>query len=221
MRLFDAAVMPTSEAILAGLTSIANEWRVIAVLWHGFVAALLLAIAVRPVLSNRLVGLLLVLPLLSVGALAWAAHNPFNGAVFTGLSLVLATIALRLPSASIRIASRPFLLSGVALVAFGWTYPHFLDTSHWAEYLVAAPLGLLPCPTLAAVAGLTLIVGAFRSSAWSLTLAGVCFAYAVIGVFRLQVAMDAGLLAGAVMLAATVVMSSTARGHDERDAQRT
>jgi hypothetical protein len=211
MRLFDATVMPTSEAILAGLTSIANEWRVIAVLWHAFVAALLLAIGVRPALSNRLVGLLLVLPLLSVSALAWAAHNPFNGAVFAGLSFVLGTIALRLPSASIRIASPPLLFAGGALVAFGFAYPHFLDTAHWTVYLIAAPLGLLPCPTLSAVGGLTLIVGAFRSSAWSLTLAGVCFAYAVIGVIRLQVTMDAGLLAGAIMLAATVAMPSTAR----------
>jgi hypothetical protein len=202
MQLFDADVMPTSEAILAGLSATANEWWIIAVFWHVFVAALLLAVAVHRDLSHRLVGTLLVLPLLSVSALAWAAHNPFNGAVFAALSILLARIARHLPSASIRLASRPIVLSGAALVAFGWAYPHFLDTEHWTLYLIAAPLGLLPCPTLAAVSGLTLICGGFRSRTWTLSLAVACAAYALIGIFRLAVIIDVGLLAGAAMLLA-------------------
>lgn len=195
-------MMPTSEEILAGLTTIANEWRGLALFWHVFVGAWLLAILIGQDVSNRVVGLLLVLPLLSVSALAWASHNPFNGAVFAVLSLVLATVARRLPPVSARLASWPFAISGGALAAFGWTYPHFLDTTHWASYLIAAPLGLLPCPTLSAVSGLTLIVRGFGSTAWTLTLASVCFIYGVIGVFRLQVTMDAALLAGAMVLIA-------------------
>ena len=202
--------MPSSEAILAGLTTIANEWRGVAVLWHGFVAVVLLAIAVRRDLSNRFVSALLVVPLVSVSALAWASHNPFNGAAFAALSLVLAAIAhgLRGP---FRIASWPVALAGGILIAFGWTYPHFLETRHWSEYLIAAPLGLLPCPTLSAVSGLTLIAGGRRSIAWNLTLAGACLLYGVIGVLRLAVEMDTALLASAVALGATTLRLESSR----------
>lgn len=199
--------MPASEAILAGLTTIANEWRALAVFWHAFGAAVLLAIAVRRDLSNRLVSALLVLPMASVSALAWASHNPFNGAAFSMLSLALAVIAHRLPHALIRIAPWPWVLAGAALAVFGWTYPHFLVTSHWSVYLIAAPMGLLPCPTLSVISGLTLVLGGFRSKAWQLTLAVVCVAYGTIGVVRLRVAIDVALLAGAAALVAAVAIA--------------
>jgi hypothetical protein len=195
--------MPASITILAGLTAIANEWWLLAVFWHLHVAVLLLAMVVRRDLSNRLLSALLVLPLVSVSALSWAAGNPFNGAVIAMLALALSTIAHRLSPAPIKIASWPWVVSGATLVGFGWTYPHFLSTAHWPVYLIAAPLGLLPCPTLSMVSGLTLMVSGFRSTAWTLILTSACFAYAMIGVFRLQVTMDVFLLAGAVMLAAS------------------
>src|SRR5215204_4030085 len=164
--------MPSSTAILAGLTTIANEWWTVAVFWHAYVALLLVAIAARLDCSVRLLGGLLVLPLLSVSALAWASGNPFNGVIFAGLSLTLAAIVYRSPPRTIQIASGPPLLLGVMFVAFGWIYPHFVETSHWSGYLIAAPLGLLPCPTLSAIIGLTLIVSGLESVAWSVTLAG-------------------------------------------------
>jgi hypothetical protein len=198
--------VPSAEAILAGLTTIANEWWTVAVFWHAYVAVLLLAIAMGWALFDRRLGTLLALPLLSVSALAWASHNPFNGALCATLSLVLLTIARRLGDARVTIASWPSVLAGGALVAFGWTYPHFLETKPWSLYVIAAPLGLLPCPTLSALSGLTLIVSGFRSTAWNVTLAGAALLYGAIGVFHLAVTMDIALFAGATALVAAVAI---------------
>jgi hypothetical protein len=110
------------------------------------------------------------------------------------------------------------LWPGAALVAFGWTYPHFLPGHHWTVYTYAAPFGLLPCPTLAAVIGLTLVVGMLRSKAWSLTLAAAGFAYGAMGVFSLNVTLDYGLLAGATLLGAVAGVPTTWRlDRAERD----
>jgi len=198
--------MPSSTAILAGLTTIANEWWTVAVFWHAYVALLLVAIAARLDCSVRLLGGLLVLPLLSVSALAWASGNPFNGVIFAGLSLTLAAIVYRSPPRTIQIASGPPLLLGVMFVAFGWIYPHFVETSHWSGYLIAAPLGLLPCPTLSAIIGLTLIVSGLESVAWSVTLAGAAVLYSAIGVIRLAVVIDIVMFAGAATLIAVVLL---------------
>jgi hypothetical protein len=198
--------MPSSTAILAGLTTIANEWWTVAVFWHAYVALLLVAIAARLDCSVRLLGGLLVLPLLSVSALAWASGNPFNGVIFAGLSYTLASIVYRSPPRTIRIASGPPLLLGVVFVAFGWIYPHFVETSHWSGYLIAAPLGLLPCPTLSAIIGLTLIVSGLESVAWSVTLAGAAVLYSAIGVIRLAVVIDIVMFAGAATLIAVVLL---------------
>lgn len=208
VRSIQTAVMPSAESIVAGLTSIANEWRSVAAFWHAYIAALLLAIAVRRDLSVRLIGTLLVLPLLSVSALAWIGHNPFNAAVCAALSLVLLTIARGLPDEPLPIAPWPLALVGGALVAFGWTYPHFLETTNWGLYLIAAPLGLLPCPTLSAIIGVTLILNGLRSAAWNVTLAGAALLYAIIGVFRLAVTIDLVLLAGAATLVAAAAVGS-------------
>ena len=195
--------MPSANEILSGLTSIANEWRAVAVLWHVYFAALLIAMAVRWNISVRVFATLLLLPLLSVSALAWISHNPFNAAVFAALSMALLSIARDLPGERVSIGSPLSVLAGIALVAFGWMYPHFLETTHWREYLMAAPLGLLPCPTLAAIAGVTLIADGHHSRAWSLMVAAATFVYAAIGVFRLGVFIDVALFAGMAMLVIT------------------
>jgi len=45
-------------------------------------------------------------------------------------------------------------------LVFAWFYPHFLESRSPALYAVASPMGVIPCTTLAAVIGLTLL--AFR-----------------------------------------------------------
>jgi hypothetical protein len=153
------------------------------------------------------VGYLLAAPVVSVSAVAWAAGNPFNGTTFAVLALLLIGIARALPEEAVDIASRTVLLPGAVLIAFGSTYPHFLAANHWTAYIYAAPFGLLPCPTLSAVIGLTLVLGLWQSQSWGLTLAIAGGIYGVIGVFALGVVLDYGLVAGALLLGMTVAIS--------------
>lgn len=200
--------MPSAEAVLSGLAEIADQWRGLAVAWHVYVGGLVAAWIAgwRP--SARLAGSMLLAPLVSVSALAGASGNPFNAAVFGALTLALA-FATRGPSPADRApVTRAAVVAGLLLVAFAWIYPHFVVVSHWSEYAYATPLGLLPCPTLAAVIGVTLVLGLHRSRTWSLPLAAAGLTYGAIGVFRLGVTMDYGLLAGAVAL----VIAHQARG---------
>lgn len=209
--------MPSPETILSLAAMIANEYRTAAIGWHVFLGTLLLALLVgwRP--SNRLAGYLLAAPLLSVSVLAWASGNPFNGATFAVLALWLIGLASSLSTQPVNLASLPLLLVGALLVAFGWTYPHFLTADHWTAYTYAAPFGLLPCPTLSAVIGLTLVLGMLRSKAWSITLAAAGFVYGAIGVFTLGVTLDYGLLAGASVLG---IVAGASRSVELRDGGR-
>ena len=133
--------------------------------------------------------------------MAWRSANPFNTATFSALALVLGSIALRLSSRPVRVSQPWLVFFGALLLTYAGVYPHFLHTRTWAEYLYAAPLGLIPCPTLSAVVGVTLILGLFESRAWSLTIAVMGLAYGAIGIFRLGVRIDVALLAGAATIA--------------------
>lgn len=203
--------MPSSEQILDGLGAIANGWRTLAVVWHVVIAAELIALVVgwRP--RRRLAGTLLAIPLASVSLVAWLSGNPFNGATFVVTALALAGIGLRLPRDRIRIGARWLVISGVCLAAFGWVYPHFLQTDSWATYLYAAPLGVIPCPTLSAVVGVALVFRGLDSRGWSLVLAAIGVIYGLIGWFRLGVTVDAVLLVGASLLA---IVAASRMGQD-------
>ena len=192
------------ESILAGLTGVANDWRWLALAWHIFLALVLARLVAgwRP--STWLIGHLLVAPLVSVSLVAWLSGNPFNGTVFGVLAATLLTAAKRFSKASVQLHSPAWVAPGVALIMFGWTYPHFLTTDSWTTYLYASPFGLLPCPTLSVVIGITLLSRDCRSSLWSTALVVAGLLYGAMGVFRLGVALDWGLLAAAAILATTV-----------------
>ena len=197
--------MPSTEAILDGLTAIANDWRGLAVGWHALLAAVSVAVfgGWRP--TNRAAAVLLILPLVSVSAMAWNSGNPFNTATFAALALVLGAIASRIGSRPVRLSQPWLVVPGALLLMFASVYPHFLHARTWAEYIYAAPLGLIPCPTLSAVIGITLILGLLESRTWSLTVAVMGLAYGAIGIFRLGVRIDVALLAGASLLALTAL----------------
>ena len=196
--------MPSPDQILAGLTSIANEWRSVAIVWHVVLALSLLAILVgwRP--SARVSGYALVTPLVSVAAAAFTSGNPFNGVVFTTLLLVFASLASRLSREPIRVGEPHVVAAGVMLVGFGAAYPHFVETNGWSTYVYAAPLGLLPCPTLSAVMGASLTFGLFDSRPWAFTLAAAGSFYGAVGAVALDVKLDYVLLAGALVVVASV-----------------
>ncbi len=88
------------------------------------------------------------------------------------------------------------------MVALGWVYPHFLATDSFLPYLYAAPVGLLPCPTLLAVTGLALILRGLDCRPWSLTLGAVGLFYGLFGALRLGVVIDGTLILGAGALIA-------------------
>jgi hypothetical protein len=200
--------MPTAEQILAGLHDIANGWRGLAILWHAYFAVLGVGLVMGARPSRRLSGLLLSLPLLSVSALAWLAGNPFNGTIFALAGIVLLALASRLPRAKIQCAPSWAAIPGLLMFAFGWYYPHFVETSSYATFLYAAPTGLIPCPTLSIVIGFALVTDGLGSRAWSLVLAATGILYGIFGAVGLGVMMDWILVAGAILLLGMVLMAT-------------
>lgn len=213
--------MPSADNILSWAASVANAWRWLAIAWHVGLAVVLMTVFRRPRVSQRSAAFLCVLPVTSVAAVAWISGNPFNGAMFTLLAIVLLRAAARLPKRIVlTFASRPWVVAGAGLIGFGWLYPHFLITNTPTAYAYASPFGLLPCPTLSVLIGVMLVVGGLPSAGWNvaLTMAGVL--YGAIGVFRLGVVLDGWLLAGAILLGAQLtairILGDVRATEDER-----
>jgi hypothetical protein len=197
--------VPSTETILAGLDAIANDWRWLAITWHVLLGAFLTMLLAGWQPSVRVLGQLLGAPLVSVSSMAWLSGNPFNGTVFALLAVVLVVTAIGFPNTTVRLNSPNWIGVGAVSVLFGWTYPHFTRADSWTTYLYASPFGILPCPTLAILIGITVMFSSLGSTAWSATLAGAGLVYGVIGVFRLGVVLDAGLLLASVVLGAATV----------------
>ena len=192
--------MPTRQVILDSAAVIANDWRWLAIAWHAvFIAVVIGTLWRRP--TARAVATLMIAPVVSVGALAWWSGNPFTGSLFVCLALLMAVIVRRLPTAAMAADHSAEVAVGLVLTAFGLVYPHFLRAESWFEYLYAAPFGLVPCPTLAALIGVSLLAGSFGSRPWAATIAGASLIYGLIGVAALGVWLDAVLVAGAMILA--------------------
>jgi hypothetical protein len=192
--------MPSADQILNGLREVANAWKAVAIAWHVYFGALALSIALgfRP--FKRTAGVLLALPLLSVAAFAWLTPNPFNGVVFAAVGIALVAVAAKLPCGSIRIAPGWSLIPGVLLFAFGWVYPHFLDTPSYWPYLYMAPTGIVPCPTLILVMGSALVLDGLGSRTFGTILGVVGLLYGTMGVAYLHVALDWVLILGAALI---------------------
>jgi len=192
--------LPSKQTILDNLGSIANQGVLAAFAWHALIACVLLALFVGWIPQKRSAALLLVLPLLSVSLVAATHGNPFNLLIVGVGALGLAALGLRLPRTTAYRGNRTQLVAGMLGIVVGASYPHFLMGHSPAFYLVAAPVGLLPCPTLAAVIGFALLGGGFHSRAWSTTLAALGLFYGVFGAFRLEVWLDFTLVGLALTL---------------------
>src|SRR6476646_4929713 len=196
--------MPSTDVILAGLSETANTYQWLAVAWHVLLSALVVAFLAGRRLSARSIAWIAVASIVSVSALSWASNMLFNGIAFAALAIVLAAAAIRTPQVAIEFERRWRIMPGAALLILGWTYPHFLSTESWTEYLYAAPFGLVPCATLSVVIGVTLMVRNIGTAAWAAPLAAAGVLYGVVGVFALHVLLDVGLLAGALVLAVVI-----------------
>lgn len=194
--------MPTAEQILNGLTIIARDWPRLAIAWHVYFGVMLAALAAgwRP--QRRDLGLYLVLPLISVSMLAWFNGNPFTGTAIAAAGFALLVIAAFLGRERVAFGPWWLIVPGAALVAFGWVYPEHIHAEGYLDYLYRAPTGLLPCPTLAVLCGISLMLGGLESRAWRYVLALAGAFYGLVGALYLGVTMDWALVAGAVLLAA-------------------
>ena len=189
----------SADAILAALSAITNAWGDVATAWHVAYAVLVVSIVSRAI-PRAAAAAVLALSALSVAMLAWWSGNPFNTSVFVVAGLLMLRLATKMRSTAIVLGSRSEVVAGMLLIAFGAVYPHFLAATSWTAYLYHAPLGLIPCPTISAIAGVTLVAGGFGSKTWSGLVAVLAIFYGLLGVLFLAVMIDIALIGGGVML---------------------
>lgn len=203
--------MLTREEILAGLTSIANDYSNIAIAWHVIILIIIAALFIGWKPNNSFMILLLSSLLMSVSAVAGMQGNFFNAAVF--VFLVIMSIYSILSSGNGNVSGdRSWAdISGLILIIFGLFYPEFFKSTSFLEYGYASPTGLIPCPTLAVLTGFGLVYKGFMSHTWSITLGVAGLFYGLMGVFYLGMYIDWVLVAGAgVLLINTFVLSRSA-----------
>jgi hypothetical protein len=192
--------MPSSTQILEALTAIANGAVSYAIAFHVLLAVCFISWGAGLGLPRRAAVVLAVAPLASVAVFAGLYGVLFNALMFALLTLASLSTGLRSACSWRAAVNTPLALLGGVLLGFGWVYPHFLNNAHALMYLYASPLGLLPCPTLAFLIGLSLSAGVpgGRVSARILALAGLF--YGAWGVLKLGVWVDGILLVGALGL---------------------
>jgi hypothetical protein len=196
--------MPSPDALLTMLGTIANDWRWLAIVWHLVFATAFFALMAgwRP--HACLIGRVLVAPLLSVSLVAWMSGNLFNGTMFAVLAAALVWSTTSFGNTVVTFAPSAWVAAGGVITAFGWTYPHFVRTESWLSYVYASPFGVLPCPTLAVVIGATLMVRQRIAIGWQAALIVAGLLYGAIGVFSLGVLLDWGLLFASAVLGAAI-----------------
>ena len=203
--------MQTREEILAGLTSLANEYSNVAIAWHIIILIIIAALFTGWKPANSLMILLTSSLLMSVSFFAGMGGNYFNAAVFAFLVIVSIYTALRSGDAMIKGDRSWPDIAGLSLIIFGLIYPEFLKTGSMLEYVYAGPTGLIPCPTLAILTGFALLYKGFGSITWSTTVGLSGMFYGLFGAFYLGVYLDWFLVAGSLILMLnTFLLSRTA-----------
>ena len=178
----------------------------LAAAWHAAVAVLFVALlgSWRP--QTRTFGVFLAALLFSVAGVAAAFANPFNAVLFVVLGgCILAAVARS--TARLHVGGASWTGVAVIMLGFGWAYPQFLPEGSWIRYAYAAPLGTIPCPTLAAAAGLVLLTGNLPR-AILLIVAGASLFYGTFGAVYLGVSVDWLLAAGGLALLTRAVLES-------------
>jgi len=199
--------MPKPKEITDGLQAIVNGYPVFAILWHAAFYLLIIALIAKWLPSNRLLGILFCLPLLSVAVFAWIIGNPFNGSLFSILAILILLFALKANTLPVSTSQLLFIGTGILMIVFGLVYPHFISNVTIVKYFYATPVGLIPCPTLSILIGLALVFNGLGSNAISLVLIISGLFYGLFGVFRLAVHLDLFLVAGALALLTKYILS--------------
>lgn len=192
--------MLKAEEIINGLQSIVNDYSTIALIWHAVFYILIAALIAKWEPSNKILGLLISLPLLSVAILAWITGNPFNGTMFSIATILIFIFGLKTNSQPINYSQLTFMIAGILMIIFGLVYPHFINPDSILKYLYASPAGLIPCPTLSVIIGFLLLYNGFGSQPITLTLIVLGLFYGIFGVLKLAVYLDIFLLLGTITL---------------------
>lgn len=204
--------VPSSDEILQLTRTAANDQYALAIAWHLVILLAAITLLRRRRLSSRYAEALLVVPALSVFMVSAAYYSWFNTLSFGLLAVMLTLFASDIEGPWRLRGPRWMLILGTALVAFGFCYPHF-TAGAWYRSVYAAPIGLVPCPTLAVLAGFTLLTGAHGSRAIPAVLAVWTAFYAGYGIFKLGVVLDVGLLAGMIGLTVLAVKNRRPSSH--------
>lgn len=192
--------MPSSAEILALLSRMANELTIVAIGWQLVVFAAVIAVLFGWQPSRRLATTLLAMPALSVSAVSLAYGSWFNGISFAMLALTLIGLSGRQSAEPSTIAARGWpIYAGIAMLVFGLNYTHFFDWDA-GNFVYASPVGVIPCPTLALLAGIVLLTRGFQSRAVMVVVATWATFYGLFGVVRLNVTLDVLLGVGAAAL---------------------
>ena len=192
--------MIKAQDILTGLRSIANNYKLFAIIWHVIFYMFIIGLIARWVPSNKLIAALTCIPIISVAIFAWITGNPFNGIMFSVLAILILIFGLKASIQPINQSQLPFFIIGVLMVAFGLLYPHFIENNSIVKYFYATPVGLIPCPTLSVLIGFILMNNGFGSK--SITLIFIAFGlfYGFFGVLKLAVKLDIFLITGTLAL---------------------
>jgi hypothetical protein len=192
--------MPKTEEIINGLQSIVNDYTTFAIVWHALFYFLLAALIVKWQPSNKLLGLLICLPLLSVAVFAWISGNPFNGILFSVITILVIIFGFKTSNQPIQMSQVPFMVIGILMIVFGLVYPHFINAGSFLKYLYASPAGLIPCPTLSILIGFLLLYNGLGSQSITLTFIAFGLFYGIFGVLKLAVYLDVFLIFGSIAL---------------------
>ena len=140
--------MPKTEEIINGLQTIVNEYSTFAIIWHAVLYLLLAALIAKWQPSNRLFGLLICLPLLSVAVFAWLSGNPFNGILFSLMTVLIFVFGFKASNQPITISQVPFMVVGIMMILFGLVYPHFIKCRFFLKISLCITCRTHPMPNL-------------------------------------------------------------------------
>ncbi len=192
--------MPKTEEIINGLQSIVNDYSTFAIIWHAVFYFLLAGLIAKWQPSNKLFGILICLPLISVAVFAWLSGNPFNGILFSVITILIFIFGLKASNQPVEISQVPFMVMGILMIVFGLVYPHFISAGSLLKYFYASPAGLIPCPTLSILIGFLLLYNGFNSQSITITFIAFGLFYGIFGVLKLAVHLDVFLILGSITL---------------------
>jgi hypothetical protein len=192
--------MPKTEEIINGLQSVVNDYLTFAIVWHAIFYFLLIGLIAKWQPSNKLFGVLLCLPLVSVALFAWLSGNPFNGFIFSIMAILIFIFGIKSSNQPIQVSQVPFMVTGILMIVFGLIYPHFISANSFLKYLYTSPVGLIPCPTLSILIGFLLLYNGFGSQPITITFIAFGLFYGIFGVLKLAVYLDIFLILGSIAL---------------------